>query len=1489
MKKGKAPLKSTQIQRAATPAPAVASRPATPRPMPLSRAAAPLQRVGCACGGEIGADGQCADCRARRERVQRKMTVNPPGDALEQEADQVARAHVQRQAAEEMSGAAVAPVQRRAADEETAAPIQRATDDEKKNGAMAAMPVQRQMADDMSAAPDMRVQRQAADEKKNSAMPAMPAQRQADDENMGASVQRQATEPEKPVQRKAADEDMAAPIQRQTADEKKNGAMPSMPVQRQMADDMSAAPDTRAQRQPDNEDMATPVQRQATEPEEPVQRKAADEDMDAPIQRQTADEEMVAPAQRQTADENMAAPVQRQAAEPEEPIQRQTADENMAAPVQRQATEPEEPVQRQMADEDMAAPIQHAGNAPVPEVTPSVESGIQNARGGGSALPPAVQRSMEDTMGADLSGVRVHHDGQADQLSRQLDARAFTSGQDIFFRGGEYNPESGRGRELLAHEAAHTVQQGGGGEMASRAPASSQKKSKGKEMATAPGEVDLLGKTAFTPSPEMAAVLEEHKKALVKVKFGKMAEGLVPVKYVAPTKKQPARYVIDEQALPLAHPLFSALGEAPDKLRPVLIIDQDERKQMLTGYIGIGGRSKLQSALKGEQGAQLLGLTGMRVDKLPTLENKLENGHLILSITNLKVKVGAAFDGLVNVKVDDDKVALDGSAQIVVPKLAKGELTLNRSAEGAVTGEGTVAAELPPQYSGSVKVTWDGQAINGEGKIGYKGEKLSGEVTLRLMEEERAKQLKKEKQAPPPAEGQAPAEGKAPAAAAPARKGPAKPKNYVVFGEGDMQFAFTEWLNGTAHVIVDHEGYLTIIGEVTPQKEYELFPQKDYIKPLFKLEARAGYGVPVIGTIGIFANVGMDAFAKLGPVKLYNITAKGNYSTDPREATEFEIKGSLNVSAAAGLRLRAEAGAVLEVLDHDLKAGVGVTGIAGIRAYAEATPIIGRRARGNPEEDKKEEYFIRGELEIAGQPFLGLSGDLFVELDSPWWSPAPDKTWRWPLGDKEWPIGGTFGLLASVDYVFGSGEYPTIDFKPVDSFSPENFTTGLFEDKAQPKSGEGEPKKTDWKEKNSPEDAPPVGGGKGEVAPGKAGEPAAAKAKAPAGGGGKANAPKHADPDARTAEGKSVKELKAKAARENKKPEAADGQGKPAGAEETPSAKSKKKKGGAADLTPDERWERGGNSVRQVLARAEKEGSGITDLDDLNRILRSIRKQYGFTTLFAKPAEDGEYWVVSGTMNPSGPVTKVKRRTLPPTKVDHSPPDNGRASHVVAEPLTKKAGNTKGSKPQANVPGWAHAQKLNKKKDEWVRLHLLSERLHGPGQGWNLTPGAKTVNSAMEKGVEREAKEGINASKILFYETMVEYHESDSGFTEKSNFPKSITVVWGEMTVDGKGRNTSTAKTWPSGAIAPPPKDTGGVTVNINKDGRDSLKDFLKISEYLARSITEERKSKLFSIADFEERMEKRNPATFRAEWRAMTEAMLDPNINIVGFTDQPE
>lgn len=92
-----------------------------------------------------------------------------------------------------------------------------------------------------------------------------------------------------------------------------------------------------------------------------------------------------------------------------------------------------------------------------------IERSIGEARGGGHAMDHATCGRMESSFGADFSGVRIHTDARADGLSQSLSARAFTTGRDVFFRQGEYNPGASGGRELLAHELTHVVQQNGNG------------------------------------------------------------------------------------------------------------------------------------------------------------------------------------------------------------------------------------------------------------------------------------------------------------------------------------------------------------------------------------------------------------------------------------------------------------------------------------------------------------------------------------------------------------------------------------------------------------------------------------------------------------------------------------------------------------------------------------------------------------------------------------------------------------------------------------------------------------------------------------------------------------------------------------------------------------------------------------------------------------------------------------------------------------------
>ncbi|BBD62012.1 hypothetical protein NIES2109_48490 [Nostoc sp. HK-01] len=91
--------------------------------------------------------------------------------------------------------------------------------------------------------------------------------------------------------------------------------------------------------------------------------------------------------------------------------------------------------------------------------TPELEGSIQQAKGSGQPLAKSLREPMEQAFGADFSGVKVHTDTQSDQLNQSIQAKAFTTGKDIFFRQGAYDPGSRGGQELIAHELTHVVQQ----------------------------------------------------------------------------------------------------------------------------------------------------------------------------------------------------------------------------------------------------------------------------------------------------------------------------------------------------------------------------------------------------------------------------------------------------------------------------------------------------------------------------------------------------------------------------------------------------------------------------------------------------------------------------------------------------------------------------------------------------------------------------------------------------------------------------------------------------------------------------------------------------------------------------------------------------------------------------------------------------------------------------------------------------------------------
>ena len=106
--------------------------------------------------------------------------------------------------------------------------------------------------------------------------------------------------------------------------------------------------------------------------------------------------------------------------------------------------------------------------------TPSADSaGLNNANTqtlsealsnpeAGQSLDSGARDVLEPKFGHSFENVKIHAGGRADQMSKAVGARAFATGQDVYFREGEYQPHTAGGLHLLAHELTHTIQQSRG-------------------------------------------------------------------------------------------------------------------------------------------------------------------------------------------------------------------------------------------------------------------------------------------------------------------------------------------------------------------------------------------------------------------------------------------------------------------------------------------------------------------------------------------------------------------------------------------------------------------------------------------------------------------------------------------------------------------------------------------------------------------------------------------------------------------------------------------------------------------------------------------------------------------------------------------------------------------------------------------------------------------------------------------------------------------
>jgi len=137
-------------------------------------------------------------------------------------------------------------------------------------------------------------------------------------------------------------------------------------------------------------------------------------------------------------------------------VQRQPEEEEEEEPLQAKAISQ---IQRQLEEEEEEEIQTKAVGSQPRTVSEHLGAQIDEARGSGQPLDEQIRDSLESQLGHDFSQVRIHTDAKADTLSRQLDAEAFTTGHDVFFKEGAYQPDSERGKGLIAHELTHVVQQ----------------------------------------------------------------------------------------------------------------------------------------------------------------------------------------------------------------------------------------------------------------------------------------------------------------------------------------------------------------------------------------------------------------------------------------------------------------------------------------------------------------------------------------------------------------------------------------------------------------------------------------------------------------------------------------------------------------------------------------------------------------------------------------------------------------------------------------------------------------------------------------------------------------------------------------------------------------------------------------------------------------------------------------------------------------------
>ncbi len=510
----------------------------------------------------------------------------------------------------------------------------------------------------------------------------------------------------------------------------------------------------------------------------------------------------------------------------------------------------------------------------------------------GEPLPTGQAARFGSALGTPLEGVRIHTDAAAERAADAAQARALTTGRDVYFARGEYRPGTFEGDRLLAHELTHVAQETAS--PSSGAPRLSQPH-EAREQAAAAAEsrfipslgaqlafgaqaatprdgppaqgallqrqvrprftgtpaidlyfflreraaredvVELQGRERFTPNPDLHAYIahqgSRESPVPVNVRFGDLATG------VARVFVDDAGHFQTAEAAKLALGL-RGLGREATSSAAMLVLDvlQDQVSGVFGGVdealVGATAAT-VAAAIRNDGAARLLRFGGLERTRFGAALGELRQGRVTLPAARFDFELAGVFSGQGSLDIRDATVTFEADANLRVPGLDEAALHLARNESGDLTGSARLAARLAG-FDGTLLASFGRGVLDVRGTARYTRAGFEGSVTLMVTDSASAwgavdGALREWNSVALAPQAAGESALSGPPAGATSGAAPAsRGSDLVVAGWGLVDFRYKDWLHGRAQVIVDPAGDVTSLGRVHLPRSIRILEPKSF-------------------------------------------------------------------------------------------------------------------------------------------------------------------------------------------------------------------------------------------------------------------------------------------------------------------------------------------------------------------------------------------------------------------------------------------------------------------------------------------------------------------------------------------------------------------------------------------------------------------------------------------------------------------------------------